>query len=132
MRMRIGVLAASLALFSLGSVGGAQAAIQTFTVDSKALLTFQGFVIVTGTIRCDSGDTFRVAAQLSQRKAGQTAGGNSPEFQGTCTGLTQTWSLGVAPSQGEFRQGSATAFILALDATDGDLRTLTTTIHIHK
>jgi hypothetical protein len=133
MRMRIVAVAASLALASLAAAGAAQANIQTFTVDQKATILFSGQVAVTGTIRCNSGDDFQVAVALSQTQAGETAGGVGNTIL-PCTGSTQTWAVGVSPSQGDFRNGSSTGFVEAIspNVAGGDFTSLTTTIHLHK
>lgn len=128
---RILVLSAVLALVGLASGGVAKANIQTLTVDQKATLLF-GTVAVTGTIRCDAGDSFQVGTTLTETNAGGTAGG-AGSFEASCTGATQTWLTSVTPSIGEFRQGSATAIVLSdTNADPATLTTLTPTIHIHR
>jgi hypothetical protein len=127
------VLTAVLALVSLAAAGAARANIQTFTVDPKATILFSGDVAVTGTIRCNAGDDFQAAVGLTQTQTGVTAGGFGNTIL-SCTGSTQTWVVGVSPSQGEFRNGSATGLVEAIspNAATGDLTALTTTIHLHK
>jgi hypothetical protein len=83
------------------------------TIDASApVKRSNGWAVVTGTVKCSRNETFDLIVELEQtQKAGQTttvvrAAGTTPIACGT---TLKPWSASLAPSNGSFAIGSATA-----------------------
>ena len=116
--------------------------VSSATVNSKAQLLQAGAsVVVSGTIRCDTGEDGSVSVILSQSQGQQSVIGGGGA-SATCNGSSQGWSVTVfALDEGKFKPGPAAAYVQACSSLPfdpmnpdqhSDCETLNVTVHIRR
>ena len=108
-----------LAMAGLFLAQGAFAKVMTNTIDSEAIVTQHGrLLVVTGPIQCTAGEQAFLRVTVTQRPTGAVAEGGTLI---ACTGELQHWEVRAA-TQGKasLQQGAAVATAIATTHDHGD------------